>query len=262
MSFRNLLRAAAAALVLAAAPAMAQNCVGFVDVPANSAFCPSVEWLKNRGITTGCAVPNSYCPNDAVSRLGMAAFFQRMGDKLTPLPLTPVPSVDSVSQLNLTSPQVVCPTGEYTIPLAAAGSNYPYPRRAKFFGRVNLYNPSANGDFITEIVYTVNDAGAAPSNTWLAVQNTAAYQTLYAGMTPAHDVSTYPQGYLDLDVGKTYKFGMRVSRYTGTTANVAAFCVNLIEVGNRTSGAAPFDDASYSAPADPPVPQGRALPRP
>lgn len=260
MSFQNVLRAATALLALAAGPAMAQNCVGFVDVPANSAFCPSVEWLKNRGITTGCAVANSYCPNDAVSRLAMAAFLTRTGEKLTPTVLTPVPSVDSGSQLVLTTPQVVCPTGEYTIPATAVGTNYPYPRRAKFFGRLNLYNPSANGDFITEMVYTVNDAGAPPSNSWLAVQNTAAYQTLYAGMTPAHDVSTYPQGYLDLDVGKTYKFGMRVMRYTGTTANVAAFCVNLVEIGNRTSGTTPFD-AMYTPPADEPLPQGRALPR-
>ncbi|RIK34837.1 MAG: hypothetical protein DCC58_21125 [Chloroflexi bacterium] len=29
-------------------------CVGFIDLAATSPFCPSVEWLKNRAITTGC----------------------------------------------------------------------------------------------------------------------------------------------------------------------------------------------------------------
>jgi hypothetical protein len=254
MSFRKLLRAATVLLALAGAPAMAQTCVGFVDVPAASALCPSVEWLKNRGITTGCAIANSYCPNDNVTRLSMAAFLARTGDKLTPVVIEPVPSVDSITQLNLTTPQVVCPTGDYTIPVGS------FPRRAKFFGRVNLYNPSANGDFISEMAYTVTDIGQPASTTWLAVQNTAAYQTLYAGMAPAHDVSTYPQGYLDLAVGKIYRFGMRVSRYTGTTANVAAFCVNLVEIGNRTSPTAPFD-AMYSPLPDQPPAEGRALPR-
>lgn len=250
MSVRHLLRAAAALLALAGAPAMAQNCVGFSDVPSNSAFCPSVEWVKNRGITTGCGNGTTYCPNDAVSRIGMAAFLQRMGDKLTPFIIEPAPTADSVSQLLLTTPQVVCPTGDYNV--------VGYPRRAFFTGRVNLYNPSANGDFVTEMVYTDDAPG---STAWKAVQNSASYQTLYSGMAPAHDVSTYPGGYLDLAVGKTYRFGMRVSRYTGTTANVAAFCVNLVSIANRNSPTTPLDEG-YVPVADPMPAQGRALPRP
>jgi hypothetical protein len=246
MRLRHLLRAAVAALAVVAAPAIAQNCVGFTDVPASSPFCPSVEWMKNRGITLGCGAGTTYCPNDAVSRLGMAAFLQRVGDKLTPT-ILPVVAVDSAVQHNLASPVVVCPTGDYVV--------LNYPRRALFTGRVNLYNPSANGDFISEMVYDDDGLG------WKAVQNSAAYQTLYAGMSPAHDVSTYPQGYLDLDVGKTYKFGMRISRYTGTTANVASYCVNMLSIANRNGVASPYDDGSYTPPADAMPPTGRAAPR-
>jgi hypothetical protein len=184
----------------------------------------------------------------------MALFLNRMGEKLTPTILEPVPVADSVTQLNLSNPPagaVVCPTGDFAV--------LGYPRRALFGGRVNLYNPSAHGDFVTEIVYTDDAPG---STNWKAVQNTAAFQTLYQGFTPAHDVSTYPQGYLNLDVGKTYRFGMRVSRYTGTVANVAAYCVNLVTIANRNGAASPFDEVGYRPPADGVPPQGRAAPRP
>lgn len=79
----------AVACVLGAGGAAAQQCVGFSDVLASSGFCPSVEWIKNRVITTGCVTPPGqppgtyYCPNDAVSRLAMAAFMQRLGKALT-----------------------------------------------------------------------------------------------------------------------------------------------------------------------------------
>jgi hypothetical protein len=254
MTIRHMLRAAAALLAFAAAPAMAQNCVGFSDVPAASPFCPSVEWMRNRGITTGCGTGTTYCPNDAVTRLTMSAFMQRMGDKLTPFIIEPVPTADSVTQLDLSpaAGQVVCPSGNF----AVTG----YPRRAYFHGRVNLYNPSQSGDFVVEMVFTDD----APNSTqWRAVQNSAAFQTLYAGpaFTPGHDVSLVPVGFLNLEVGRTYRFGMRVQRYTGTTANVAAYCVNLVSIYNRTVGASPFDVA-YEPPHDAMPPQGRALPRP
>lgn len=278
MRIRHLVHAAAALLAFLSLPASAQNCAaipagpgfpnnvppvpayagfgGFTDVLASNQFCPEVEWVRNRSITLGCGAGTTYCPNDPVTRLQMAIFLKREGDKLTPTIIEPVPSVDSISQVNLATPQVVCQTGDFVI---AADS---YPRRAHFNGRVNLYNPSANGDFVTDMVYTVTDPGQPTSANWIAVQNTAAYQTLYTGFTPAHDVSTYPQGYLNLDVNKSYKFGMRVSRYTGTTANVAVFCVNIVSIASRFSGTRPYDAAEYTPPADAMPPQGRALPRP
>jgi hypothetical protein len=69
---------------LAPAPdANAAPCAGFTDVDDTSAFCPNVEWMKNRGITLGCA-PGLYCPSDPVSRLAMAAFMNRLGTYLPP----------------------------------------------------------------------------------------------------------------------------------------------------------------------------------
>jgi hypothetical protein len=254
MSVRHLLRTAAALLGFACAPAFAQTCVGFTDVLANNAFCPSVEWVKNRGITTGCGNGTTYCPNDAVSRIGMAAFLQRMGDKLTPFVIEPVPSQDLTVQQNMGTPQVVCPTGDY----AVVG----YPRRAFFTGRMNLYNPSANGDFVVEMVYTDDAPG---STAWKAVQNTSAFQSMYLNMAPGHDVTLNPNGFLNLDVGKTYRFAMRVGRYpanNSNTANIAIFCTNHVAIANRTSATTPLDEAAYVPVADPMPPQGRAMPRP
>lgn len=69
--------------VVLAGPVIAAPCAGFEDVPADSAFCPNVEWVKNRGVTLGCAV-GLYCPNDSVSRLAMAAFLSRLDPMLAP----------------------------------------------------------------------------------------------------------------------------------------------------------------------------------
>lgn len=48
----------------------------FTDVPASYVFYPFVERLLHAGVTTGCT-STAYCPDDAVSRLQMAAFVAR-----------------------------------------------------------------------------------------------------------------------------------------------------------------------------------------
>jgi hypothetical protein len=275
MRIRHLLPAAAL-LALASLSASAQNCAviaaspglvggaaypgfaGFTDVLASNQFCPEVEWVRNRSITLGCGAGTAYCPNDPVTRLQMAIFLKREGDKLTPTIIEPVPQFNSVTQVDLSPPQgaVFCPTGEFVI---AADS---YPRRAHFTGRINLYNPSASGQFVTDMVYTVTDPGQPASTTWLPVPITAHFLAMYQGaaFVPAHDVSTYPNGYLDLAVNKSYKFAMRVQRMTGTTSNVAVNCTNFVSIASRSSATRPFDGAEYIPAADAAPPQGRPYP--
>ena len=60
--------------------AVAANCDGFTDVSDASSFCADVTWIKNRAITLGCGNGTTYCPNDPVTRLQMAAFLHRMGN--------------------------------------------------------------------------------------------------------------------------------------------------------------------------------------
>ena len=51
----------------------------FADVPSSSPFCPFVEELARRGVTTGCGGGN-FCPQAAVSREQMAVFLLRTLD--------------------------------------------------------------------------------------------------------------------------------------------------------------------------------------
>lgn len=61
---------------------VAAPCAGFSDVDDADPFCINVTWMKNRGVTLGCAV-GLYCPGGAVSRLAMAAFLNRMANLIT-----------------------------------------------------------------------------------------------------------------------------------------------------------------------------------
>lgn len=121
----------AAACVLGAGGAAAQQCVGFEDVAAASGFCPSVEWIKNRVITTGCTPPpgappgSYYCPNDAVSRLAMAAFLQRLGKALTP-----EIHVDHVTLNAVTIPGESPDPVLFACEMAGDSSVVAYPRKA------------------------------------------------------------------------------------------------------------------------------------
>lgn len=69
---------AALGLWLVASVATAAPCAGFNDVLDTDPFCPNVAWVRNRGVTQGCAA-SAYCPNDPVTRLQMAAFLNRLG---------------------------------------------------------------------------------------------------------------------------------------------------------------------------------------
>jgi hypothetical protein len=232
--------AAVAAFLVCAAPAMAQNCVGFTDVLQSDAFCPNVEWLKNRGITLGCNPPtnNNYCPTANVSRLAMAAFLNRVGTALTPVELGTVAN-DSMVPLNLNAPgQVRCQTGVYTV--------LNYPRRAVFNNKANLFEATARVDVLAEAVYST-DSGV----TWTAVVDSQTFQTLNSGGSPPDDVSTYQLGYLDLNVGQAYIFGVRVLRAPGTagTGNARVYCVNRVQIQNRNGASSPFDDA-YMPPVE------------
>ena len=114
------MRAALSVAALLAAPsALALPCAGFTDVEDTSGFCPNVEWLKNRAVTTGCTSATLYCPTDPVSRLAMAAFMNRLGTALTPAQLR----VDGApGAVDLDANVVVCQTTD----LAITG----YPRTA------------------------------------------------------------------------------------------------------------------------------------
>lgn len=55
----------------------------FDDVPAGNPFCPWIEELARRGITSGCG-GNNYCPGQPVSRAQMAPFLLVASEFLRP----------------------------------------------------------------------------------------------------------------------------------------------------------------------------------
>ena len=85
-------------------------CAGFTDVLQDQ-FCTNVTWIKNRQVTLGCT-QTTYCPHDAVSRIAMAAFMNRIGNVLTP---ALVHAEDAGSSLDLLADtHYVCQTSELT----------------------------------------------------------------------------------------------------------------------------------------------------
>lgn len=238
---------ALAAFLLVSGPALAQSCVGFTDVSASDPNCPQVEWIKNRGITLGCTSPTLFCPGGGVTRLAMALFLERQGKVLTPTDLAPV-AYTSVGRENLTTPPIRCQTGDYQV--------LGYPRRAYFNSKVNVWDPDLNVELVVDVMYSTNAGG-----TWISVQDSQVFQTLRSGQTPPDDVSMYPIGFLNLDVtvpATSIRFGIRVARQGGT-GNPYLYCVNRVQIWNRTSLTSPYDEA-YDAP---PVERtGRAADRP
>jgi hypothetical protein len=178
-------------LALPLAPALALPCAGFTDVDDTSPFCPNVEWLRNRGVTLGCAA-NLYCPTAAVSRLAMAAFMNRLGTALTPAQY----AVDvATGAVDLDGPAVVCQSADVTV----AG----YPRRA-LVDLAYAGHATAPVTFAADLVRTV-DAGT----TWTPIGTQSYPGTVAAGggwVTVANLAS------LDLDVGQVVRFGVRVGR--------------------------------------------------
>jgi hypothetical protein len=242
LQLKHFLAAGAFALAtVATLPAAAQNCVGFVDMPLSdpviAAFCPSVEWLKNRAITTGCGDGTTYCPDSVVTRLSMAAFMKRLGDALTPAFLRKRDTALGALNFSGTGQTGICPTDAVSI----TG----YPRTAIVRGLMNLFTPDGGMDIKAWAVYSI-DGGT----NWLtpATNDGLAYGTLYAGQTPPNDLSLHPMNVIELAVGNSYRFALAAARTAGTGAIANAYCENLVQLVNRLGTSSPLDTAPDPGP--------------
>jgi hypothetical protein len=198
----------------------AATCAGFSDVPSISGFCPSIEWVRNRSITLGCVSSTLYCPSQAVNRLAMAAFLNRLGVALTPVELA---AVDPPGPRLLAGNPVLCSTSDFVV----TG----FPRRAYVNGGVNLSAPGANVVVQALLVISL-DAGS----TWSPIQHSSVqYGALYADAPAPDHVALAPFGRADLHVGQVVRFGMQISAWDGTATVVSAGCQNLVRIGNRNT---------------------------
>jgi hypothetical protein len=177
-----------AIVAAASAPALAAPCAGFNDVDATSGFCADVQWIRNRAVTQGCTAA-TYCPNDPVTRLQMAAFMSRLGKVLQPAFLHRSEYVQTVSNLGTT---IICQ-------LQAGTASY--PRVATPASSLIQYSNSAAGTMFVQLVVST-DQGA----TWMPWSQISATLTLPAAALGSLSPAAQP---IVIPSGQPLRFGMQ-----------------------------------------------------
>jgi hypothetical protein len=212
-------------LALPLQSALASPCVGlppFTDIAQADIFCTDAEWLKNRGISTGCTSSAVYCPNNVVTRASMALFMQRLGTALSPQTLR-VDTSTPTANLNAAAPNIACQTVDFPV----TG----YPRKAIID---STFAGAANGALeYQHEVYFSTDGGT----TW----NFTNGNINRNGTPGANWLSSNTKYIQDLDVGTTYRWGTRLGRESGTGNFSSSRCFLNVEILNRTGTATPFD---------------------
>jgi hypothetical protein len=213
----------AAAAGMAATPALALPCAGFTDVDSTSAFCGSVEWVKNRSITTGCTSATAYCPNDAVTRLQMAAFMARLGGAMTQA------NIRATTGLANAPGVYNCQTQDF----AVTG----YPRRAIVNAAYSaVFDGAANYRIL---IYASIDGGA----TWIIPSGFAVEPRVGV---PGADIWSHVTHTLqyDLAVGFSYRFAVRYDLLVPGPTMTEGRCTVNVAFNNRISTSSPFDPAA------------------
>ena len=201
------------------------RCGAFTDVAADSAFCPSVQWLRNRAITTGC-VAGQYCPGANVSRLAMAAFMMRLGGTLTP----------GVSQQE-DAPGPVDPDAGARVCTTPTVPELMSARRAHV-DALFAATASADSGIGVDVVASFDNG-----NTWVAVSHPTLRTTVRAGAW----VQARATASVDLDVGRTARFAISVGRggLAGTAPLDDSTCNLQVRIDNRSAASVPYDAAAH-----------------
>ncbi len=208
----------AAVLLSFAGGARAADCAGFTDVSTADSYCANVAWLKNRAVTTGCTA-STYCPNDPVTRLAMAAFMNRLGKALSVDTLFNESLLGATTVGAIGSPSMVCVTGD-----TAAST---YPRAASIEG---IIAGLADGNSVAWRlgVYYSTDGGGSWNDAGSAMPGSSA-ANLWSEATA--------QTAMDLDPGQAYRFAVGIMRddaVSGTTGNFATGrCQVSVGITNR-----------------------------
>ena len=199
-----------AAMSAIAPNALAAPCAGFNDVESTSPFCPSVEWIKNRGVTVGCTA-TEYCPDLPTTRLAMAAFMTRLGDRLSP---TIVSAVANGGTFNLDIPNPSPSTRDpsslvcITTPFSVETTPTNYPRTAVLKAD---FSGSAGGPVQVFGIPAVSTDGGTTFTDVLTYGMRMSVGPLAPGWTQAWQ-SMAQNATLPLVPGTTYIFGYLVQR--------------------------------------------------
>lgn len=195
-------------------------CAGFNDVTLADSFCSNVQWVRNRGVTSGCG-GGAYCPSSNVTRGQMAAFMNRLANALEPQFLH---ATQAAASAVMNAGDVMCVTSDYTV--------VGYPRIATV-PSVMVYHGGATGvPLNTRIVYSLDGGG-----TWQSMGTFVAITSNPPGQNSTHSPASGPLVVLPAQV---VRFGIRPS-VSGTVTT--AGCEFLVRLDSHTGSISPFDVA-------------------
>lgn len=231
------------------APVAAAPCADFIDVDdgnvAQALFCGNVAWMKNRHVTLGCSLPNSYCPNDNVIRLSMAAFLNRLGNALTPRNLT---ANNSGPSLNIDAPNELCAVNSLLAP-----SEADFVRTAHGVGVITAgcSTTCVTAPDVNAADGPVADAGDLEYT--IGIVESVDNGTTWSPVSPLTAVSVGPSVIKTATVFlpprsisplEPRRWGIRIARLAGSTSTVditSWACQMQVRIENRVTTSAPFD---------------------
>jgi hypothetical protein len=226
MRRKSLFTAVLLAFGFAANNAAAQ-CIGFNDT-VDDAFCPAVEWLKNRAITTGCP-GGGFCPDSPVTRLAMAQFMYRLGKAFTPVVLH--------KEVYVTNDMQIAPSGTGVL-LCQFDDEYTptgFPRTARFYANVYAVPISPAAWLIGWWKYSTDNG-----TTWNNVPNATTQRDWAAGGSVLGFSVMAPP--MDLDVGTNYRFALVGSAMGGPYTFDVFGCQIQVVVDGRNPQLSPLDE--------------------
>ncbi len=218
------LRFVAILIGIAATPAaLAAPCAGFTDVDTTSAFCPNVDWLKNRAVTLGCTSATLYCPGDLVSRLSMAAFMNRLGVALTPA-IVYNEAGGGAFDLD-TPPAAVCQT--------ASIASATFPRAAHAGALLTAQLAATPATVALKIVQSIDNGVNLDS-----AQSHSRHRGRFRQMGECRRLERRCAA----DSWTSYRFGLRVERASGGgTGDLTSWSCQLrVMVSSRTGTSSPY----------------------
>ena len=209
---------AALVAALLAAPGLAAPCAGFTDVQDAESYCPAVQWLRNRAVTTGCTT-TTYCPSDAVTRAAMALFLNRLGVALTQRLAFAEAALGAV---NPDAAPVLCQTAT----VAAAT----YPRQAVVSAAFGGHAAGDAGFSLLPVVSTDDGSSWSPLGVVAIPESTTS-----AAWGNASVVGT-----VQIPAAQAVRFAVRLDRESGTADFLQARCQVLASVMNANGTSSPF----------------------
>jgi hypothetical protein len=210
----------AVALMVGSSAASAASCAEFTDVDSLDAFCPNVEWLRNRAITLGCTSTSVFCPANAVTRIQLAAFMNRLGTALTPFYVS----------LSDTDPGDLGP-----------GASDMRDRRSDLPGLSETRRGGYGGVGIRQHDGPGRERGRHVQHQRWRDMSQPASIGVSMRVAPVGNIILPMQGLpLPLNVGTTYRFSVFVSTNSGPPGTAVASCNLRLRFENRNGASSPF----------------------